>query len=158
MSKLMRSWMQCWLAYKKNHQNWYSKVMDRLLPTLIKIVFIRTGHFTCGLRVKWFHTSLHQLMQTRQVMVCPTSGQWYPFQHTFGHCFCKVIYVCGASNSTWSDMFIESTSTPKAISSGMALVPVTISLLLQRCPRTSGGNLSHNIDIQQLTARFCQWQ
>ena len=42
--------------------------------------------------------------------------------------------VCGASNSTWSDMFIQSTSTPMAISSGMALVPVMISLLLQRCP------------------------
>ena len=37
-------------------------VMDRLLPTVIHIVFIRTGHFTCGLWVKWFHTSLHQLM------------------------------------------------------------------------------------------------
>ena len=40
--------------------------------------------------------------------------------------------VCGASNSTWSDMFIESTSTPMAISSVMALLPVMISLLLQR--------------------------
>ena len=112
------------------------------------VVFIRTGHFTCGLLVKWFHTSLHQLMQTRQVMVCPTSGQWYPFQHTFGHCFCKV-------RCLWC---IESTSTPKAISSGMALVPVTISLLLQRCPSTSAGKLSHNVYIQQLTARCCQWQ
>ena len=55
--------------------------------------------------------------------------------------------VCGASNSTWSDMFIESTSTPMAISSGMALVPVMISILLQRCSRTSGGKLSHNIYI-----------
>ena len=52
--------------------------------------------------------------------------------------------VCGASNSTWSDMFIESTYTPMAISSGMALVPVMISLLLQRCPSMSGGKLSHN--------------
>ena len=40
--------------------------------------------------------------------------------------------VCGASNSTWSDIFIESTSTPMAILSGMALTPV-IRLLLQRC-------------------------
>ena len=23
-------------------------------------------------------------------MVCPTSGQWNPFQRTFDHCFCKV--------------------------------------------------------------------
>ena len=29
-------------------------------------------------------------MQTSQVMVCPTSDQWYPFQHMFDHCFCKV--------------------------------------------------------------------
>ena len=64
--------------------------------------------------------------------------------------------ICGASNSTWSDMFIESTSTPMAISSGMALVPVMISLLLQRCPSTSGCKLSHTIYIQQLTARCCQ--
>ena len=59
--------------------------------------------------------------------------------------------ACGASNSTWSDMFIESTPTPMKISSGMALAPVMISLLLQRCSRTSGGKLSHNIYIQ-LTA------
>ena len=37
--------------------------------------------------------------------------------------------VCCASNSTWSDMFIESTSTPIALSSGMASVQVMISLL-----------------------------
>ena len=42
--------------------------------------------------------------------------------------------VCCASNSTWSDMFNESTSTPMAISYGMDLVPVMISLLLQRSP------------------------
>ena len=51
--------------------------------------------------------------------------------------------VCGASNSTRSDMFIESTSTTMAISSGMALAPVMISKLLQRSSRTSGGKLSH---------------
>ena len=61
-------------------------------------------------------------------MVCPTSGQWYPFQHTFDHCFSRSD-VCGASNSTWSDMFIESTSTPMALSFGMALVPVILLLL-----------------------------
>ena len=66
--------------------------------------------------------------------------------------------VCGASNSTWSVMFIESISTDMAISSGMALVPVTISLLLQRCPSTSGGKLSHHIYIQQLTTRCCHGQ
>ena len=48
-------------------------------------------------------------------------------------------------------------STPMAISSGMALAPVMISLVLQRCSRTSGGKLSHNIYIHQLTTRCCQW-
>ena len=57
--------------------------------------------------------------------------------------------ACVVSNSTWSDMFMESTPTPMALLSGMALVSVMISLLLQRCPRTSGGKLSHNIYIQQ---------
>ena len=98
--------------------------MDRLLPTLIKIAFIRTGHFTCGCE------------SNGSILLCISSCrlgkswcQWYPFQHTFGHCFCKDSNVCGATNSTWSDMFIESTSTPMALSSGMALVPV-IRLLL----------------------------
>ena len=41
-------------------------------------------------------------------MVCPTSGQWNPFQQTFGHGFFKV-RCFDASNSTWFDIFIEST-------------------------------------------------
>ena len=79
-------------------------------------------------------------------MACPTSGQWFPSNIRLAIVSARSD-VCGASNSTWSDMFIESTSTPMEISSGMALVPVMISLLLQRCPSTSGGKLSHNIDI-----------
>ena len=51
--------------------------------------------------------------------------------------------VCGASNSTWSETLIESTSTPMTISSGIALAPVLISVLLQRCSRTSCGKLLH---------------
>ena len=57
--------------------------------------------------------------------------------------------VCCASKSTWSDMFIESTSTPMAISYGMALAPVMISVLLHRCSRTSGCKLSHNSICKQ---------
>ena len=120
--------------------------MCRLLPTLINIVFIRTGHLTspvggesngsmllgissCKLGKSWcVQPQINGIPSNRRLsIVSPRSD------------------VCGASKSTWSGIFIESTSRPMAIASGMALAQVIISLLLQRCSRTSGGKLSHYI-------------
>ena len=53
--------------------------------------------------------------------------------------------ICGASYSTWSDKLIESTCTPP-ISSGMALAPVMIRLLLNRCSWMCAGKLSHTLN------------
>ena len=126
--------------------NWYRKLMGRLLPTLIKIVFIRTSHLTspvgcesngsmilcfnsCTLGKPWsVQPQVNGIPSNRRLTIVSAMSD-----------------VCGASNSTWSDIFIESTSSPMAIASGMALTPVMISLLLQRCLRTSGGKLSHYV-------------
>ena len=65
-------------------------------------------------------------------MLCPTSGQWYPFQHTFAHWLCKVRYLWGATNSTWSDIFIESTLMRYGQSKG-DLTGITLNNILPLC-------------------------
>ena len=117
------------------------------LLEIIKIVFIRTGHLPVGCEsngsiLLWCISS------------CKLGKLWCAQPQVNRITFIRrltivsaISDVCCASNSTWSDMFIESTSTPMAISYGMALAPVMISLLLHRCSRTSGGKLSHNICI-----------
>ena len=113
--------------------------MDRLLPTLIKIAFIRTGHFTCGLSFG-LATSPVGCESNGSILLCFSScrlGKSWCVQDQVNGIPSNIRLaivsarsdVCGASNSTWSDMFIESTSTPMALSSGMALVPVILLLL-----------------------------
>ena len=82
--------------------------MGRLLPALINIVFIRTGHFTCGLWVKWPHLLC--------LSSCRLDKSWYVQPKVNGIPSNRRLAivsarwdVCGATNSTWSDIFIEST-------------------------------------------------
>ena len=91
--------------------------MGRLLPTLIKIVFIRTGHCTsAGQMVPHFFASAHvnyasHCMSNIRSMEPRASNIRVAIVSAMSD-------VCGATNSTWFDMFIKSTSTPMAISSG----------------------------------------
>ena len=80
--------------------------MGSLLHTVIKIVFIRTGHFTCALNgatllcisscrlgKSWCgHPQVNVIRFNRRLTIVSARSD-----------------VKGASNLTWSDMFIEST-------------------------------------------------
>ena len=123
-----------------------SKVMGRLLTTLIKIVFIRTGYLTSPVVCESNGSMLHGISS------CKLGKTWcvqYQINGIPSNRRLPIVSprsdVCGASKSTWSDMFIELTSSAMAIASGMALAQVIISLLLQRCSRMYGGKLSHYV-------------
>ena len=133
--------------------------MGRLLPTLIKIVFVRTGHSHVGCESNGSILLCISSCRLAMSLCVQPQTNGIPFNRRLAIVSARSDVWC-ASISTWSDMFNESTSTPMATSYGMALAPVMIRLLLHSCSRTSGGKLSHNICIQyhQITALCCQLQ
>ena len=74
------------------------------------IVFIRTGHFTCELSqmVPYFFASAHVTCRLGMSWCVQPQVNGIPSNIRFAIGSARSD-ICGATNSTWSDIFIEST-------------------------------------------------